>query len=87
MPSTARILAGQVVWLVPASLILGWLKGNETRRKLLLEAALSGVVALMIAQILGMVWPHPRPFMIGLGQLYLAHVADASFPSDHLTLI
>jgi undecaprenyl-diphosphatase len=87
MLSTARILAGQVVWLVPASLILGWLKGNETKRKLLLEAALSGVVALMVAQLLGMVWPHPRPFVIGLGQQYLAHVADASFPSDHLTLI
>ena len=28
----------------------------------------------------------PRPFMVGLGHPFLAHVADASFPSDHLTL-
>jgi membrane-associated phospholipid phosphatase len=34
-------------------------------------------------------WPrmvHPRPFMIGLGHTLIPHVADSSFPSDHLTL-
>lgn len=30
-----------------------------------------------------MLWPHPRPFMIGLGHTFLVHKQEASFPSDH----
>lgn len=85
--AVAKLLANDVVWLIPAVLLLGWLRGRERTRLVLLEAAASGVVGLMINQAIGLVWSHPRPFMIGVGHSYIAHVADSSFPSDHLTLI
>ena len=83
----AKLFAEDVIWLVPLSLMAGWLRGGERTRKLMLEAALSGVVGLLIAQAIGLVWQHPRPFMIGLGHRLIPHVADSSFPSDHLTLM
>ena len=82
----ARILAEDLIWIVPAGLLIGWLRGGDAIRRALLQATCASILALTFAQLIGRVWPHPRPFMIGLGHLYLAHVPDASFPSDHLTL-
>lgn len=75
------------IWVLPIIISIAWLKGNEPVRKLLLEGTISGLSALLFAQIIGVVWPHPRPFMVGMGHTYLPHVADSSFPSDHLTLL
>ncbi|MCI2810947.1 undecaprenyl-diphosphatase [Eoetvoesiella caeni] len=83
----AQGLADYAIWIVPAVLILGWLRGNESIRRLMLEATASGLAALLINQMIGLVWQHPRPFMMGLGHTLLSHVADSSFPSDHLTLL
>ncbi|MBU6503086.1 MAG: undecaprenyl-diphosphatase [Burkholderiales bacterium] len=83
----ARLSAKYLILLMPLTLLLGWLRGGERIRKLMLEAAICALLALLVAQIIGMVWPHPRPFMIGLGHQFLPHVADSSFPSDHLTLM
>ena len=82
----ARFLAEDLIWLVPAGLLFGWMFGSDGVRRAMLQATAAGVLALVCAQIIGAVWLHPRPFMIGLGHTYLAHVPDASFPSDHLTL-
>ena len=83
----AIFFAQYAIWVIPAAVGFGWLRGNERTRKLLLEATASGVVGLLISQIIGMAWLHPRPFMIGLGHTFLAHAPDASCPSDHLTLL
>ena len=81
-----RVVAEDLVWIVPAGLLIGWLRGGDAVRRAMLQATMAGILALTCAQLIGMLWPHPRPFMIGLGHWYLAHVPDASFPSDHLTL-
>jgi undecaprenyl-diphosphatase len=83
----ATFFAEYAIWVVPAVIAIGWLGGGERTRKVLLEATASGLAGLLISQVIGMVWQHPRPFMIGLGHTLLPHVADASFPSDHLTLL
>ncbi|MDA8430868.1 MAG: undecaprenyl-diphosphatase [Geobacteraceae bacterium] len=83
----ARGLAEWSIWLIPLMLTAGWLRGGEWRRRLMLEATASGLAGLLINQMIGLVWQHPRPFMIGLGHTFLAHSLDSSFPSDHLTLI
>jgi undecaprenyl-diphosphatase len=75
-----------LIWCVPASLALGWLGGSDRTRKAMLVAAMSGILALLVNQCIGLAWPHPRPFMIDLGHTLIPHVADSSFPSDHLTL-
>lgn len=84
--SVARFLAEDLIWLVPAGLLFGWIFGGDGVRRAMLQATAAGMVALLCAQIIGVVWSHPRPFMIGLGHTYFVHVPDASFPSDHLTL-
>lgn len=82
----AKFWAEWVIWAIPAGLILAWLRSGSRTRQSLLLAALSGVVGLLVNQLVGLMWYHPRPFEIGLGHTYLAHAADSSFPSDHLTL-
>ena len=83
----AKLLAEQTIWLVPVGLVAGWLIGNEARRKILFSAAVAGFVGLLLSQVIGLLWTHPRPFMVGVGHTFIRHVADSSFPSDHLTLM
>lgn len=83
----AKFLADYALWLVPLALTAGWLRGSEHTRKCMLEATASGLAGLLINQVVGLVWQHPRPFMMGLGHQLIPHVADSSFPSDHLTLL
>lgn len=83
----ATFFAEYAIWVIPGIIGLGWLRGSERTRKILLEATASALVGLLIAQIIGWVWPHPRPFMIGLGHTLIYHAADPSFPSDHLALL
>jgi undecaprenyl-diphosphatase len=84
--STAMVAAELLIYLIPISLLAGWLRGSEATRKLMLEAVVAGIVGLSISMLCGMLWQHPRPFVIGLGTNFLAHSPDSSFPSDHLTL-
>ena len=80
-------MVGQfMIALVAMLLVAGWLRGPRLIRVGMLQAACAGIVGLLIAQVIGMAWPMPRPFMIGLGHQFLGHAPDASFPSDHLTL-
>jgi undecaprenyl-diphosphatase len=82
----AIFFAEYAIRILPIIIWCGWLKSHEGLRKLLLESTTSGL-GLLIAQIIGLVWSHPRPFMIGIGHTLISHVADSSFPSDHLTLL
>lgn len=75
------------VFFLAALLAWRWIAGGSTERRALVTVALAVVPALAINYALGLAYPHPRPFMIGLGQAYLAHRAEASFPSDHATLM
>lgn len=84
---TARFLADGLIWAVPAGLIIGWLRGSSATRQVLIAATVSGLAGLMINQLIGLVWYHPRPFEAGIGQTLMRHAQDSSFPSDHLTLI
>ncbi|MDR3428255.1 undecaprenyl-diphosphatase [Silvimonas sp.] len=83
----ATVLADYLIWLVPLLLVICWLCGNASTRCFATEAATAGLLALGLNQLIGLVWQHPRPFMIGVGHTLIQHVADSSFPSDHLTLL
>jgi undecaprenyl-diphosphatase len=84
--TTATLLAEWLIWVIPALIGIGWLRGKEDTRKTMLIVTASGLMGLLVNQIIGLVWFHPRPFMIGLGHTLIPHVIDSSFPSDHLTL-
>ncbi|WHZ11719.1 MAG: Undecaprenyl-diphosphatase BcrC, conveys bacitracin resistance [Burkholderiaceae bacterium] len=81
----AKLCAALLVLAVPLYLIVGWLRGSEAQRRRLLEAALALGLGLLIAWVIGALWPRPRPFMVPIGHLLMAHAPNASFPSDHLT--
>jgi undecaprenyl-diphosphatase len=81
----AIFAAEWVIMVVPLGLVLMWTKGAPGQREAAVRALLAAVVALTISKIIGLMWFHPRPFMAGIGQSFLHHAPDSSFPSDHAT--
>jgi undecaprenyl-diphosphatase len=87
MFSLARFFAQDCILVVPLILCVGWLGSTNKVRYGLLEATMSGIFGLSGNLLIGLLWQHPRPFMIGIGHTLIPHIADSSFPSDHLTLV
>jgi undecaprenyl-diphosphatase len=85
MIKAAGITAVHLVVLVPLLLVFMWLTGRKEKRDTALFTVLAVSLSLLLSKIVAMVYPHPRPFMIGLGHQYLPHEANDSFPSDHAT--
>lgn len=82
------IALGEVlIYSVPLVLLWMWLWGDLTGRSLALKVFLVVMVAVGVNQLIGMVWQHPRPFMVGLGHAWIPHQPDSSFPSDHVTVL
>lgn len=79
-------IADDVIYLIPLLLAYLWLWGDHARRSLALKACLVALLGVAANQAIGALWPHPRPFMIGLGHTWMPHAADSSFPSDHMTV-
>ncbi|MGN6573526.1 MAG: undecaprenyl-diphosphatase [Pseudolabrys sp.] len=82
-----RVVAGDVIGLVPLLLVLLWIRGRPDRRAGLVATAIAAALALGANQIVGQFWYEPRPFMIGLGRTLMAHAPENSFPSDHTTFM
>lgn len=85
--SLARGVASWSIYLAPALFVVAWVRRDRATRFVLLDATLTALVGLGMAQVIAAVWYHPRPFENGLGRLLLDHAAEASFPSDHATLM
>jgi undecaprenyl-diphosphatase len=82
--TTAWFFAEYLIWVIPCGLVAAWLCGPW--RRAAFRAALSALLAFLISYAIGLAWPHPRPFVLGIGTNLLEHAPDSSFPSDHLTL-
>ena len=83
----ATFWAKYAILVIPAMVGIGWLRGSKLTRLVLIEACVACLIGLFISFSIGAMWPHPRPFMVGLGHTLISHAPDSSFPSDHLTLI
>ncbi|MFC5512455.1 phosphatase PAP2 family protein [Massilia jejuensis] len=82
----AAIFAAEwVILVVPLGLVLMWTNGLPGQREAAVRALLAAVAALTMSKLIGLAWFHPRPFMVQIGQTYLDHAPDSSFPSDHAT--
>ncbi|MDD2341344.1 MAG: undecaprenyl-diphosphatase [Tolumonas sp.] len=68
-------------------LLLQWFRSDLNVRRDLFNATMCAFFALIVNQVISFFWMHPRPFVIGLGHTFIPHVADSSFPSDHMTLM
>ena len=82
----ALILANYSVLAIALWLILAWVRGTALRRRHLIEATTAALFGLGYVQLITLIYRHPRPFQLGLGQQLMPHLPDASFPSDHGTL-
>jgi undecaprenyl-diphosphatase len=75
---------------MPLVIILGliylWIKRNDTR-DVILYGAYAAVLGLLLNFIIGLVYYHPRPFMMHVGTLLFPYSPDSSFPSDHTTFM
>lgn len=74
------------VIVILALVILWILKGNNSR-DVILYGIYAAIIGLVINYIIGLVYFHPRPFMIGLGTQLFQYPAETSFPSDHTTFM
>lgn len=82
----AIFIANDLLYLMLGILLASWLWGDTTKRNLTIKACLVAMIGVGINQVIGLFYWHPRPFMIGLGHTWMSHVADSSFPSDHLVV-
>ncbi len=83
----AMLVANKLILLVPGVMAAVWLWGRQAQRSLMLKALASVAVALGLSYVCGALWPHPRPFVIGLGHVFFAHKPTSSFPSNHTIII
>ena len=87
MITAATLAAEGLLYLVAVAMVLGWVRGNDALRRALFSAGLAAVFGLVLNAIIRAFWFHPRPFAAGFGQQFLEHSPDASFPSDHGTIL
>ncbi|KAI1690733.1 undecaprenyl-diphosphatase [Streptomyces cavourensis] len=83
----ALLIANKLILLVPCTLAALWLWGGQEQRSLTLKILASIGAGLCISYLFGALWPHPRPFTIGLGHAFFHHKATSSFPSNHTIII
>jgi undecaprenyl-diphosphatase len=85
------ILAIFAAKYMPLIIVLGliylWIKREDKTQDIVLYGVYAAVIGLLINYIIGLVYFHPRPFMIPTGTLLFSYPGDSSFPSDHTTLM
>jgi len=64
-----------------------WFFVNENKKTALLEATEAAIIGLLVNQLIGLFYFHPRPYMVGLCTPLFPHGPETSFPSDHGTLL
>jgi undecaprenyl-diphosphatase len=82
----AKFCAQYLLYIVLLFLILQWVLGDNRKKTTALKATLVALISLGIGQIIIAFYPHPRPFMLGIGRKLIEHMPESSFPSDHMTL-
>lgn len=74
-------------YLLAVLFVVLWFLVGKDKKTALLEATEAAGLGLIINQLIGLFYFHPRPFMMGLCTSLLPHAAENSFPSDHATLM
>ena len=84
----ATFIAKDLIAIVPLLIAALWLWGpHHGARTLALKTGIALLCAMAISWGVGQLFPHPRPFAIGLGYQFLSHEPNESYPSNHGTAI
>ncbi len=84
--------AQYLIFIVPIYLLYLWFKksekGDEIKNKALLLFT-AAMISWFFSFLISSLYFHPRPFMLHppLGKKLIPHAPDASFPSDHTTVL
>ena len=74
-------------YLLAAVFVVLWFFVGKNKKTSLLEATAAAIIGLVVNQLIGLFYFHPRPYMIGLATPLFPHGPKTSFPSDHATLM
>ncbi len=83
----ATLAAEGLLYLVALWMVLAWIRGGDALRRAFFNAGLAALLGLVANQTIRLFWANPRPFAQGIGHQFLDHAPDASFPSDHGTIL
>ncbi len=83
----AVIAAGYMPIIVILSLAYLWIIKENRTRDIILYGIYASITGLAMNFIIGLIYFHPRPFMIPTGIQLFQYPAETSFPSDHTTLM
>ena len=86
MVTCAKIAAKYPLYAVALFLVLYALMGDKTQRVLVIKTVIGVAVSLTISQMIITLFPHPRPFVMGVGHTFLEHAPTPSFPSHHMII-
>jgi len=79
----AILSAEALIYLLALGMVVAWVRGSARVRVALLYSAMAAFFGLVVNQIIGLFWYHPRPFEMGIGNSLTGHAVETSFPSDH----
>ena len=79
----ARMSSGLLPLIAIFSLVALILLGSRRLRHGCLEMALGMVIVWLLVTFINDVWPQPRPFVLGIGHLWIEHKPTSGFPSRH----
>lgn len=86
----AIFLAKRLILIFPLITTACWFWGKSenlvSQRIFVCKTALALIIGLAISGFIGVIFPQERPFMLGIGQHFLAHAPTPSFPSNHATI-
>jgi undecaprenyl-diphosphatase len=85
--SIGVILANYMPLVIILGLAYIWIRKEKKTRDIVLYAVYAAIIGLILNIIIGMIYFHPRPFMIPTGTLLFPFAPETSFPSDHTTLM
>jgi undecaprenyl-diphosphatase len=79
---------GSTVWpkAVLLTVLAALVVGPGRWRRAALHMLLAMLLAWLIVRGISTAWPMPRPFVLGLGEQWLAKEPSASFPSSHASI-
>lgn len=80
-------VAIDLVWVLPAVVVLLWTRGPAEMRAPLALAGLATLLAVAVAVIAGALWYVPPPAVAHLGHAYLGRPSGSSFPGDYVTIL
>lgn len=87
LDAVAVLTAKYMPLVVVIGMVILWIRNGKQTRDIVLYGFYAAIIGLLISYLIGLIYYHPRPFMIPTGTLLFSYPGDSSFPSDHSTII